>query len=79
MGATLGATRSTHGSNEVRSDADPALVSKARSDPAAMTEAEWKSILTPSQFSVTRRQGTEPGFTGHLWNNKQKGSSLVTS
>ena len=73
----MGAASSTSGSNEVRSDADPALVSKARSDPAAMTEGEWKSILTASQFSVTRRQGTEPGFTGHLWNNKQKGSSLV--
>ena len=38
-----------------------------------MTEEDWKSVLSRVQFAVTRKQGTEPAFNGHLWNNKQNG------
>ncbi len=37
------------------------------------TDAEWKSQLTPQQFEVTRRKGTERAFTGKYWNNHEKG------
>ena len=37
------------------------------------SEEEWKKILTPQQFNVTRKHGTEPAFTGELWNNHKKG------
>lgn len=37
------------------------------------TDAEWRKQLTPSQFDVTRRKGTETAYTGIYWNNHKEG------
>lgn len=37
-------------------------------------DAEWLKQLTPEQYQVTRRKGTERAFTGALWNTKGKGT-----
>jgi peptide-methionine (R)-S-oxide reductase len=37
------------------------------------TDEEWRKILTPEQYQVLRRKGTERAFTGALWNNHEKG------
>ena len=38
------------------------------------TEAEWKKILTPEQYTVTREAGTERAYTGTYWDNHEKGT-----
>ena len=38
------------------------------------TEAQWKEQLTPEQFQVTRRHGTERAFTGEYHDSKARGT-----
>jgi peptide-methionine (R)-S-oxide reductase len=37
------------------------------------TDEEWQRLLTPEQFDVTRRAGTETAFSGALYNNHDPG------
>lgn len=37
------------------------------------SETEWKQILSPEQFYVTRKAGTERAFSGEYWDNHKKG------
>jgi peptide-methionine (R)-S-oxide reductase len=37
------------------------------------TDEEWREQLTPEQYDVLRRQGTEPAFTGRYWNSHEDG------
>ena len=36
-------------------------------------EEEWKKQLTPEQYQICRRKGTEKAFSGAYWNNHEKG------
>ena len=37
------------------------------------TETEWQQQLTPKQFYVTRKKGTERAFTGEYYDSKEEG------
>lgn len=38
------------------------------------TDAEWRAMLSPEQYRITRQHGTERPFTGPFLDNKQTGT-----
>jgi peptide-methionine (R)-S-oxide reductase len=43
------------------------------SDKISKSESEWQKELSPEQFYVTRKAGTEPAFTGKYYKTKDPG------
>lgn len=42
-------------------------------DKITKSDSEWQQELTPEQFNVTRKAGTEPAFTGKYYKTKDPG------
>ena len=38
------------------------------------TDAEWQKQLTPEQYRIARKHGTERAFTGQYWNDHEIGA-----
>jgi peptide-methionine (R)-S-oxide reductase len=46
---------------------------KYMGDHVVKSDAEWKKELSPEQYEVLRKHGTERAFTGKLWDNHAPG------
>ena len=53
---------------------DPALGGRLPDDQLPKNDREWAKRLTPEQFQVARKKGTERAFTGKYWNTKTPGT-----
>jgi peptide-methionine (R)-S-oxide reductase len=45
-------------------------------DQLPQNDEDWRQRLTPEQFEVTRRAGTERAFTGEYWDCHEDGTYL---
>lgn len=52
----------------------PSKGAKAMNAPYQKSDEEWRQMLTPEQYRVTRQQGTERAFSGAYWNTKDPGT-----
>ncbi|MEP7027056.1 MAG: peptide-methionine (R)-S-oxide reductase MsrB [Candidatus Eisenbacteria bacterium] len=52
----------------------PAPVKTEKIVPVVLSDAGWQKHLTPEQFRVLRREGTEIAFTGKYWNHHERGA-----
>jgi peptide-methionine (R)-S-oxide reductase len=52
------------------------LIEEGR-DLETIPKSVWKQILTPEQFNILWRKGTERAFTGDLLDNKRKGTYVT--
>jgi peptide-methionine (R)-S-oxide reductase len=43
------------------------------SEKVIKSDAEWRKLLTPEQFKVTRKQGTERAYANEYWNSHDTG------
>ncbi len=61
------------------SPAPAASTPAVKIDKVVKTEEEWRKLLTPAQFNVLRKEGTEPPFTSPLNKEKRKGTFVCVA
>src|SRR5262245_9124858 len=68
---SVGAMRNSPAKDDKTTQTDD--TTKGKKVKVMKTDAEWKAILTPEQYQVTRQHGTERAFTGALYDNHEPG------
>lgn len=64
----------SHGSGQQSACGLPShVVIDMAKTPVQRSDVEWQALLTPMQFKVTRKQGTEPPFQNAFWNHHGDG------
>ncbi len=66
--------RKTKEKVEMKEGTDQARIGKV-----VRSEEEWRKILTPEQYYVARKKGTERAFTGQYWDHHEKGVYLCVA
>ena len=54
-------------------DGSPTKVSDSSPTKVVKTDAQWRAQLTPEQYRVARKAGTERAFANEYWNEKTQG------
>ncbi len=52
---------------------NPAILGRVPDDELPKTEAEWRRLLTPQQYQVTRQKATDRAFTGEYTDTETPG------